>query len=259
VVSLYDCHYTVFDGLTVQYGFNGFKDQGKATHHITYRHNTIRSIRSQGIQPTPAHAVIESNLFQKIGVNKYTHGIYTSKSGIIIRNNVFEEIAGAGIHLYSSSLGGGDYRIDSNIFRKPRMMTYPTSGNRYYTDLIAWEEGSNQITNNEFYGEGKRAGISLNSPNNEVSHNIFVRSTVPLQFHADQPGNRVFHNQFTNSGATLFMRWPANTAAQTLDSNVYFNTSGTPRWQRNGVIYTSFSAYQKASGETHSRYEEPPQ
>ena len=34
VVSLYDCHHTIFDGLTVEYGFNGIKDQGKATHHI---------------------------------------------------------------------------------------------------------------------------------------------------------------------------------------------------------------------------------
>lgn len=112
VVSLYDCHYTVFEGLTVEYGYNGFKDQGKATHHITYRRNTIRSIRNQGIQPTPADAVIEYNLFQKIGVNKFTHAIYTSKPGIIIRHNIFEEIAGAGIHLYdANTLGGGTTRF----------------------------------------------------------------------------------------------------------------------------------------------------
>jgi len=111
VVSLRDSHYTVFDGLTIAYEFNGFKDQGKATHHITYRHNTIRPMRSQGIQPTPANAVIEYNLFQKIGVNKFTNGIYTSKPGIIIRYNVFEEIAGAGIHVYAgNTLGGGNYQ-----------------------------------------------------------------------------------------------------------------------------------------------------
>jgi hypothetical protein len=35
VVELHDCHYTVLDGLTVEFGFNGTKDQGKTTHHIT--------------------------------------------------------------------------------------------------------------------------------------------------------------------------------------------------------------------------------
>jgi len=60
VVSLYDCHHTIFDGLTVEYGFNGFKDQGKTTHHITIRNCTIRSISSQGIQPVAKDCVIES-------------------------------------------------------------------------------------------------------------------------------------------------------------------------------------------------------
>jgi Right handed beta helix region/Protein of unknown function (DUF1565) len=258
VVSLYDSHYTVFDGLTVEYGYNRFKDQGNATHHITYRNNTIRSIRSQGIQPTPASAVIEYNLFQKIGVNKFTHGIYTSKSGIVIRHNVFEEIAGAGIHLYDgSTLGGGNYQIYGNVFRKPRMMTFPTSGNRYYTDIIAWEEGSNRIYNNVFYGEGKRGGISLNSPNNQVYNNTFVGSLSPLQFDAGKPGNRVFNNIFTTTGSSRFLTWPANAGSQTLDYNIYFNTSGTPRWQKDGATYTSFSAYQAVAGETHSLYGDP--
>jgi hypothetical protein len=258
VVSLYDCHYTVFDGLTVEYGFNGFKDHGKGTHHITYRHNTIRSIRSQGIQPTPANAVIEYNRFQKIGVNKLTHGIYTSKPGIIIRHNVFEEIAGAGIHLYAgSTLGGGHYLIDSNIFRKPRRVTFPTSGDRYYTDVIAWEEGSNRIYNNVFYGEGKRQGISLNSPNNLVYHNTFVGSVSAVHFHAGKAGNRVVNNIFKAAGSSRFLTWPAGAGSQALDYNLYVNTSGAPRWQRNGTTYTSFSAYQAAAGETHSLYGDP--
>jgi len=258
VVSLRDCHYTVFDGLTVEYGFNGFKDQGTTTHHITYRNNTIRSVRSQGIQPTPANAVIEYNLFQKIGVNKFTHGIYTSKPGIIIRHNVFEEIAGAGIHLYAgSTLGGGNYQIYGNVFRKPRMMTFPTSGNRYYTDVIAWEEGSNRLYNNVFYGEGKRGGISLNSPNNQVYNNTLVGSLLPLQFYAGKPGNRVFNNIITTTGSSRFLTWPADAGAQTLDYNIYFNTSGTPSWQKNGTTYSGFSAYQAAAGETHSLYGDP--
>ena len=32
--------------------------------------------------------------------NKVQHGIYGSQPGTVIRNNVFEEIAGAGIHQY---------------------------------------------------------------------------------------------------------------------------------------------------------------
>jgi hypothetical protein len=258
VVSLHNSHYTVFDGLTVEYGHNGFKDQGDPTHHITYRNNTIRSIRSQGIQPTPANAVIEYNLFQKIGVNKFTHGIYTATPGIIIRHNVFEEIAGAAIHVYGGSpLVGSNYQIYGNVFRKPRMMTFPTSGNRYYTEVIAWKEGSHRIWNNVFYGEGKRTGISLNSPNNWVYNNTFVGSLSPLQFYAGKPGNQVFNNIITTTGSSRFLTWPANAGSQTLDYNIYFNTSGTPRWQKNGTTYTDFSAYQAAAGETHSLYGDP--
>jgi hypothetical protein len=258
VVSLHDSHYTVFDGLTVEYGFNGFKDQGDTTHHITYRHNTIRSMRSQGIQPTPANAVIEYNLFQRIGVNKFTHGIYTSAPGVIIRHNAFEEIAGAAIHVYGGSpLTGNNYQIYANVFRKPRMMTFPTSGDRYYWDVIAWKEGSHRIWNNVFYGEGKRRGISLNSPNNQVYNNTFVGSRSPLQFYAGKPGNRVFNNILTTTGSSQFLTWPANAGSQTLDYNVYFNMSGTPRWQKSGANFTSFPAYQAAVGETHSLYGDP--
>jgi hypothetical protein len=258
VVSLFDCHYTVFDGLTVEYGENGFKDQGKGTHHVTYRHNTIRSIRSQGIQPVPANAVIEYNLFQKIGTNKLTHGVYTSKPGVIIRHNAFEEISGAGIHLYAQTkVGAGNYQMYGNVFRKPRMMTFPTSGNRYYTDIVAWEEGSNSIYNNVFYGEGKRRGISLNSPNNLIYHNTFVGSVSALDFFANKAGNRVFNNIFTKTGSTPFLTWPGNAGSQTLDYNIYFNTSGTPRWEKAGTNYTDFSAYQAAAGETHSLHGDP--
>ncbi len=258
VIELDDCHYTVFDGLTVEYGYNGFKDQGSATHHITYRNNTIRSIRNQGIQPAPANSVIERNLFQKIGINKYTHAIYTSEPGIIIRHNVFEEIAGAGIHLYlSSEMGAGHYHIEGNVFRKPRMMTYPTSGNRYYTDMVIWEEGSNTIINNVLYGEGKRKGISLNSPDNLVANNTFVGSVNPIAFASNQPGNRVFNNLFRHTGTSAIIAWPSDAGAQTLDSNLYFHTAGTPRWQKNGVTYTSFAAYQAAAGESQSLYADP--
>jgi hypothetical protein len=258
VVSLYDCHYTTFEGLTVEYGYNGFKQQGAATHHITYRNNTIRSIRSQGIQPVPAHAVIEGNRFAMIGVNKYTHAIYTSKPGIVIRHNVFEAIAGAGIHLYlSGALGGGGYWIEGNVFRQPRPMTVRGGGMPYYTDMIIWEAGGNTVINNVLLGEGKRGGISLNSPNNQVSHNTFVRAAPAVDFYAGKTGNHVLNNLILADGPTAFISWPAKALPQTLTANLYFHLGGTPRWRYNGLLYTTFAAYQAAAGEAQARYGDP--
>jgi hypothetical protein len=196
VVSLYDCHHTIFDGLTVEFGFNGIKDQGKTTHHITIRNCVIRSIASQGIQPVAKDCVIEKNLFQKIGSNKYEHGIYGSKPGTIIRNNVFEEIAGAGIHQYHQGdpPAGGGCEFVGNIFRKPRAMTVRSGKETYYTDIIAWGQGYNTICSNTFYGAGKRAGVSLNSVSNQVFHNTFIGSTRPVQLYENKPGNQVHDN-----------------------------------------------------------------
>ncbi|MBN1675055.1 MAG: DUF1565 domain-containing protein [Kiritimatiellae bacterium] len=255
-VQLYDCHYTIFEGLTVEYGWNGFKMQGAETHHVTYRGNTIRSIFSQGIQPVPPHSVIERNLFQKIGVNKFTHAIYTSSPGIVIRHNIFEEIAGAAVHQYSQkTLGAGHYAIYGNICRKPRPVSYPAD-RRYYTDMIIWEEGGNSVYNNVFYGEGKRRGISLNSPSNLVCHNTFVDVTAAIQFHTGKRGNRVFNNLFLG-GAPGFLVWPTNALPQTLDYNLYYQPVEDARWQRDGSTYTVFSAYQQAAGETHSLCADP--
>jgi parallel beta-helix repeat protein len=274
VVELRDCHYTVFDGLTVEYGYNGFKDQGKATHHVTYRNCTIRSIGSQGIQPVPQDSVIERNLFQKIGSNKYLHGIYNSKPGLIVRHNVFEEIAGAAIHQYQEgSPAGGHCEFYGNIFRKSRPMTLrpdATGRSPYYVEIIAWGEGNNRIYNNVFYGEGKRGGISLNSINNRVYHNTFVGSAYGIEFHAGKTGNQVTNNIFQDAMTAFgvpkrdgwrlggpFLIWPAKALPQTLDYNLYFNAAAPPRWQRDGAAYQAFSAYQQAAGEIHSRYENP--
>jgi len=108
-----------------------------------------------------------------------------------------------------------------------------------------WRRPSSSI----LAGEGKRGGISLNSPNNQVYNNTFVGSLSPLQFYA---GNRVFNNIITTTGSSRFLTWPADAGAQTLDYNIYFNPSGAPRWQKSGTTYTGFSAYQAAAGETHS-------
>ena len=259
VISLYDCHYTAFDGLTVEYGFNGLKDQGKTTHHITIRRCVIRSIASQGIQPVAGDCVIENNLFQMIGSNKYQHGIYGSQPKTLIRHNVFEEIAGAGIHQYNQSKpAGGGCEFSGNVFRKPRRMTVRSgpAGGAYYLDIIAWGEGGNRIFNNVFYGEGKRGGISLNSVNNRVCHNTFVGCAYAVGFHAGKTGNQVTHN-IVQDAARPFLIWPADALPQTLDYNLYHNVSAAPRWERDGVAYQTFSAYQQASGETHSRYEDP--
>ena len=259
VVELRDCHYTIFDGLTVEYGFNGFKDQGKATHHVTYRNCTIRSIGSQGIQPVPQDAVIERNLFQKIGANKWQHGIYNSKPGLIVRHNVFEEIAGAAIHqFHEGSPAGGGCQFYGNVFRKPRKMTMRPAGGRspYYVEIIAWGEGNNKIYNNVFFGEGKRGGISLNSVNNRVYHNTFVDSFLRDRVPSGKPGNQVVNN-LVEGAARSFLRWPAKALPQSLDYNLYHNIATPPQWQRDGVAYESFPLYQAASGEKHSRYADP--
>ncbi len=258
-VELRECHYTIFDGLTVEYGYNGFKDQGKATHHVTYRNCIIRSIGSQGIQPVPQDSVIERNLFQKIGSNKYLHGIYNSKPGLIVRHNVFEEIAGAAIHqFHEGSPAGGGCEFYGNVFRKPRKMTVrpPSGRSLYYVEIIAWGEGNNKIYNNVFLGEGKRGGISLNSVNNRVFHNTFLGSAYGVEFHAGKAGNQVINNIFQDA-ARSFLIWPTKALPQTLDSNLYYNSSGSPRWERDGVVYQSLRAYQQAAGEARSRYTDP--
>lgn len=258
VISLYDCHYTVLDGLTVEYGFNGIKDQGKATHHITIRNCTIRTHASQGIQPVAAHCVIEKNLFQKIGTNKYEHGIYGSEPGTVIRGNVFEEMSGAGIHQYNQKApAGGGCEFSGNIFRKPRKMTTrkPSSGG-YYTEIIAWGQGNHRIYNNVFYGEGKRSGISLNSTGNTVANNTFVAGSTAVMFHKGKPGNTVTNNVFLDAART-FIAWPAGTGAQTLDYNLYFSAAGAPRWERDGAAHRTFDAWKQAAGEAHSRWADP--
>ena len=139
------------------------------------------------------------------------------------------------------------------------MTLRPTPGRSpYYVEIIAWGEGNNRIYNNVFYGEGKRGGISLNSFNNRVHHNTFVGSAYGIEFHTGKTGNQVTNNIFQDT-TTSFLRWPAKALPQTLDYNVYYNVAAPPRWQRDGVAYDTFSAYQQAAGEVHSRYEEPRQ
>jgi parallel beta-helix repeat protein len=257
VISLYDCSHSIFEGLIVEYGFNGFKLQSDATHHITIRACVISSMSSQGIQPVARDCVIEYNTFQEIGANKYQHGIYGSQAGTIIRHNVFREIAGAGIHQYSQGEpAGGDCQFHGNEFRKPRKMTVRSGKDEYYLDIIAWGQGGNRIYNNVFYGEGKRGGISLNSDNNQVYHNTFVGCTYGIEFHAGKTGNRVMNNIIQDADRS-FLIWPAKSLPQTLDHNLYHSTSAAPRWERDGVTYPTFADYQRAAGESHSLYDDP--
>lgn len=257
VVSLYDCHHTIFDGLTVEFGFNGFKVQGKATHHITIRNCTIRSIASQGIQPVAKDCVIEKNLFQKIGSEKHQHGIYGSQPGTIIRGNIFEEMAGAGIHQFHQGdpPAGGDCEFSGNIFRKPRAMTLRSGEVKYYTDIIAWGQGGNRIFGNTFLGEAKRSGISLNSVSNRVWNNSFESPATAIQFHDGKPGNQVVSNLVKNPSRS-FVVWPARALPQTLDHNSYQSAAAAARWECDGKVHRTFADYQQAAGEAHSRFEE---
>jgi hypothetical protein len=253
VIDMSGCDYTVFDGLTVEFGFNGFKEQSDA-HHVTIRNCVIRSIYSQGIQPVPRDCVIENNRFQKIGVDKFKHGLYGCSSGIIVRNNVFEEIAGAAVHLYGkpeSKIGGME--ISGNIFRAPgKMIT--RSKSKYYMDIILWARNDSLVFNNVFYGEGKRSGISM-SGGNSILNNTFVGCPTALTFNHEQ-GNRIANNIFLDCGRG-FLGWPADLKEQTLERNIYFAASGKPRWEHTGTMYSTFEEYQKASGEVGSRYVDP--
>lgn len=44
--------------------------------------------------------------------------------------------------------------------------------------------------------------------------------------------------------AKSFLIWPAKSLPQTRDSNLYANTVIAPRWERDGVTYPTFAAYQ---------------
>jgi len=186
-ISFYENHYNVFDGLTVEYTYNAFKRQRDTTHHITIRNCTIRCIRSQGIQPVAKDCIIEHNLFQKIGTTKFLHGIYCGTSNTIIRHNVFEEVAGAAIHLYPT---GGQSEVYGNVFRKPRKM----ANGGYYGEIVAWGDGGHKIYNNVLLGGGVRYGISANSNKNEIYHNTFVGCPRAIYLHEGKNGNRVQGN-----------------------------------------------------------------
>ncbi|MBN1675035.1 MAG: right-handed parallel beta-helix repeat-containing protein [Kiritimatiellae bacterium] len=256
VVNLRGCDYTVFDGLTLEYGKNGFKGQAE-TRHITIRHCTLRSLASQGIQPTPADCLVEHCLFQKIGSTKYQHGIYGSGPGLTVRHSVFEDIAGCGIHQYGKpddDVPGG--RFYGNIFRSPRAATDPKR-ERYMADLLLWARAGNIVYNNVFYGEGKRPGISLKKADNRIFNNTFVDSATGVSFGPKSTGNVIQNNIFVDSGQ-FFLDGPAGATPQTLDHNIYFRRAGTPQWRLAGAKYADFGAYRKANGgEQNSLYADP--
>ena len=183
VITLHACHYTVFDGLTLELGFTGFSGQ-KETNHVTIRNCVIRSMSSQGIIGVGESTVIEKNIFQRLGATKFQHGIYSSVAGLVIRNNVFEEISGAAIHQYGDAQAGGDpWEIAGNVFRKPRPYTTRT-GVKHYVDVLLWAHDGNQVFGNEFHGEGQRAGIDPQTSNNHIYGNTFIQCPIhhqPLQ------------------------------------------------------------------------------
>ncbi|MBN1676268.1 MAG: right-handed parallel beta-helix repeat-containing protein [Kiritimatiellae bacterium] len=258
VLILDGCHHTVFDGLTVEYGFNGFK-QNNDTHHITIRNCTIRSIASQGIQPIGDDCTIEDCLFRMVGSTRWDHALYGKGKRMVVRNNVFEKISGCAVHQYGRlddpDSGGSFY---GNVFREPRAATDRNqTRERHGTDVLLWSRDENWVYNNVFYGGNKRPGISLKRSNNRIFNNTFVGSRVGITFFPNSTGNTVRNNILVDAGES-FVKWPAAAKPQTLDYNLYFRSHGTPQWQVAGTKCSSLSAYQQAGGaEQNSRWADP--
>jgi hypothetical protein len=223
VVTLDGCHYTIFDGLTAEFGDNGFKAQEDSPSHVTIRNCILRSLGGQGIRCIPEHCLIEGNLFQRIGATKFQHAMYGWRPGIIVRNNIFEEISGAAIYQYIGEgkkddndwvrvrdLGlwqkGGitysvgiyvpdsrdNWEISGNVFRKPWQYT-KEKGVIDYVDMILWARHGNNVFDNEFHGEGKRNGISLQTSNNHIYNNKFIRCPSAVDS-SKGSGNEVRNN-----------------------------------------------------------------
>ncbi|MBM4016804.1 MAG: DUF1565 domain-containing protein [Planctomycetes bacterium] len=257
IIGLISCHHTIFDGLTLEYGFRGFHLH-RPTHDITIRNCVIRSIASQGILPIPENCVIESNTFQKIGSTKFNHAMYGSLPGVVVRHNVFEEISGAAVHQYAGggSAGKDGFRIYGNTFRKPVPFWDNTPRKRYESNLILWARDENWVYNNVFYGEGKKRAISMPQSANLVFHNTLVGCPVAVGFGPQSKDNDVRNNIFVDCEQSI--DWPAEAMPQkALDYNIYWSTSGSAKWQHAGKEYTTFAEYQKAAGEAHSRYVDP--
>ncbi|MBM4032556.1 MAG: DUF1565 domain-containing protein [Planctomycetes bacterium] len=258
VIGLISCHHTIFDGLTLQYGFRGFHLH-RSTHDVTIRNCVIRSIASQGIIPIPENCVIEGNTFQKIGSTKFNHAMYGSLPGVVVRHNVFEEISGAAVHQYAGggNVGKDGFRIYSNVFRKPVQFWDNTPRKRYESTVILWARDENWVYNNVFYGDGKKPAISTTQSANLIFHNTLVGCPVAVGFGPQSKDNDVRNNIFVDS-ERAFINWPAEAMPQkALDYNIYWSTGGPPKWQHAGRDYATFAEYQKAAGEAHSRYIDP--
>ncbi|MBN1676271.1 MAG: right-handed parallel beta-helix repeat-containing protein [Kiritimatiellae bacterium] len=259
VVVVDKSHYVVLDGLTLEYGFVGIKEN-RASTGLTVRNCTLRSLTSHGIQPTPAECVIEDCRFEKIGSTRTQCGIksvYTR--GLIVRHNVFEAIAGPAVHQRGDTEPPPPgVEICGNIFRRPRPYTDGASHSGYAEDLMLWGRSQKtRVYNNVFCGGGKRPAIALLESGNRVWNNTFVESSVAVGFGPKSKENEVVNNIFLDAGETFF-EWPAGATPQTVDWNLYFSRTGAPRWQRAGATYTRFSDYQNADGgERNSRYADP--
>jgi hypothetical protein len=256
VVGLNLCNYTVFEGLTLEYGFRGSHAHHRATHSITIRNCIIRSIASQGVIPIPENSVLEGNTFQKIGSTKFNHALYGSPAGLVVRNNVFEEISGAAVHQYGAS-GEHGALIYGNVFRKPRRYWDSKPHERYETGVILWSHDMNCVYNNVFYGEGKRPAVSTTRAKNRIFNNTFIGCRGAVRFVGpNSRDNYVQNNIFLDCEPFVF--WPKEAPPQkTLDYNIYFSTRGAPNWQCVGKEYATFEEYQQAAGEAHSRYADP--
>ncbi|MBN1675037.1 MAG: right-handed parallel beta-helix repeat-containing protein [Kiritimatiellae bacterium] len=258
VIVVDKSEHLIFEGLTLEYGFVGLKES-RPSAGITLRNCTLRSLASHGVFTVP-ETVIEDCRFQKIGYAQTQCAVNSPWSkGLIVRHNVFEEVAGHAVRQYGDvEPPPPGVEIYGNVFRRPRPYVDGRSRDQYMADLSLWGRSQKtRVYNNVFHGEGKRPAIILSRSGNRVWNNTFVGCPTALTFDAQSRENWVQNNIFVNC-ARSFLAWPAGATPQTLDHNLYFSPTDTPRWESAGVTYASFGEYQKASGqERNSRYADP--
>ncbi len=248
-------NWNVFDGIVFEYGLDLVKwqivDESRAN-NIVFKNCTFRYSSSTCINSWNK-LVVKNCLFQKIGASKLDHAVYTRSSGLVVSDNVFEELSGAAFHSYEGpdDTSGGYNVIRNNIFRIPRKCW--GIGLEYYYDIVIWGEGYNFVYNNVFYGEDKRLGVDLHSANNKIMNNSFVGIKNVLKFYTGINNNVIKNNIFRRFSNGSYIDWNVD-SPQIIDYNIYW---GAALWRYNGDYEADFAAYIAANGESHSLNVDP--
>ncbi|MEK3884251.1 choice-of-anchor Q domain-containing protein [Paenibacillus sp. PL2-23] len=128
---------------------------------------------------------------------------------------------------------------------------------------------------NNFVHHNDGAGIIMggsNASNGGASNNIIANNTLVLNDRLNQGfgeisiqenvvNNTISNNiLFGRSAKPLLVKWNTSGSGNTIDYNLYFQQggqSGNP-WRWNGVAYTEWTVYQKATGfDAHSVFADP--